>query len=267
MKCLCSDEISTFASYLSNPLHSIFGLNFKSTNKCTVCFGETQRETYESIWSISIDFQSDLRNALASYCSVTTLDGDDSVECFTCKKRIKTVQFLKLAGISATVFIHLKRFRYDVKSESTNKLLHFVSYPELLDLKPYLDNKVFQSNYGECQSRSIIYQLYAVLSHRGRTPNSGHIYSYVFSPDNHWYLANDEKLSPVDLNVVLNDENAYVLCYVKSSKTKSNYSPVDENSSNHSPVHAFLTSTPEDSPSEIHHLIRTDSSVKMSFLE
>jgi uncharacterized UBP type Zn finger protein len=54
MQCLASVNSPSFAKYLSNPIHFIFGINIQSTIKCTMCLNKTSKENYESIWSIPI---------------------------------------------------------------------------------------------------------------------------------------------------------------------------------------------------------------------
>lgn len=58
--------------------------------------------------------------------------------------------------------------------------------------------------------------------HLGENANNGHIFTYIRSPDNLWYKANDELVTPVNLNSVLNDNNSYILCYARLSEEKQN---------------------------------------------
>lgn len=88
------------------------------------------------------------------------------------------------------------------------------------------------------------YELYAVVVHQGQTPGSGHVFSYIRSPDGLWYEANDEIVTQVHLNVVLTEKDAYVLCYVKTSTQSSLH--LDKTSINSSIKSSptIITSTP-----------------------
>lgn len=58
----------------------------------------------------------------------------------------------------------------------------------------------------------------SVVVHLGEYATNGHVYAYVCSPDGYLCKADDEQLTPVDLDLVLNQKDAYILCYVKMLK-------------------------------------------------
>lgn len=65
----------------------------------------------------------------------------------------------------------------------------------------------------------LVYELYSILVHSG-TANAGHYFSYIRSPDNRWYLFNDERvqeISPTEIEKSFGSNvgasNAYVLYY------------------------------------------------------
>jgi ubiquitin C-terminal hydrolase len=244
MKCLSSIHLSSFDKYMSSPLHLIFGYNLKSSIKCTLCLNETIKENYESLLPIPIVGYSNLHVALAAFFSQTQLDGDNSFACLKCKKQTTALKSLHLVNVSPVVFIHLKRFVYDQNANIIRKLTHFVSCPEYLDLMPYSDKDVFQSNEHDLQLNKLIYQLYGVLIHLGDTAHSGHISTYIRSPDDAWYTANDEKILPTNLKHVLADNNSYLLCYVKLPEEKINFFVTGDINSSSRPSQVLLSSTP-----------------------
>ena len=88
------------------------------------------------------------------------------------------------------------------------------------------------------------YQLYAVLVHSGEPTENGHIFSYVRCPDKLWYKADDELMTRVRSDAVLNDRNSYILCYSKESTvTDSRSASIQGELRNRSSK--FYTSTPE----------------------
>jgi ubiquitin carboxyl-terminal hydrolase 36/42 len=59
------------------------------------------------------------------------------------------------------------------------------------------------------------YALYAVISHAGSGPNSGHYYAHVKGPDGMWYDANDESVVRTTSSSVIGRKNAYMLFYMR----------------------------------------------------
>jgi ubiquitin C-terminal hydrolase len=103
--------------------------------------------------------------------------------------------------------LHLKRFDYSY----IGKLSHFLMYPETLSGKSFIselesNEKVLNAHFSfyslsfdyflfKKTLRNINYKLYGVLVHTGSTSHSGHYYSYVRSPNNVWFKADDSRVS------------------------------------------------------------------------
>lgn len=100
----------------------------------------------------------------------------------------------------------LKRFDYN--RIFGGKITKQISYPETLNLRPYMS---------ESRGDPINYRLFAVLVHLGGTSNSGHYFCYVRSATNNWYLMDDARVSQTNLSKVL-DQQAYMLFYVQVPK-------------------------------------------------
>jgi len=58
------------------------------------------------------------------------------------------------------------------------------------------------------------YSLYAIISHAGGGPNSGHYYAHIKDGTGHWHEMNDEAVTR-HYNSPLSMKNAYVLFYVR----------------------------------------------------
>jgi ubiquitin C-terminal hydrolase len=245
MQCVSSNHLPSFSTYLSSPMHLIFGINIKSSIRCSICLNKTVKETFESVWSIPIVSHSNLENALKAFCSNEILTGDDSFECSICERKTSALKLLQLSNLSRIIIIHIKRFAYDQRERKTRKLKHSISYPEFLDMMPYIDKNMSQSNQKNLESNEFVYQLYSVLVHLGETTNNGHIFSYVRSPDDLWYKTNDELVTPVNLETVLSDKNSYILCYSKLSEEKINLGGREMNESCTEPSPVFFSSTPK----------------------
>ena len=82
-----------------------------------------------------------------------------------------------------------------------------VDYPDILDITPYI--------YGNKEGimTKATYKLIGVICHVGIL-HGGHYYAYCKNiDDDNWTLCNDTHISQVQLNEVLNSNNAYMLFY------------------------------------------------------
>ena len=244
IQCLSPTHSSLNTINLSNPIHIIFGIIVKSSIKCTQCLNETSKENYESVWSIPIISFSTLEQALDSFCSVEELSGDNMFFCSNCEKKVVGLQSTQLAHTSPVIFFQFKRFVYNKNVKVTHKIKEFISYPEVLDMAPFITSDVVESLHQQHKSNEYIYKLNAVVAHLGETVNSGHIFSYIRSPDNTWYEADDELVKKTDLHVVLTDNNSYILCYTKTSEDNIISQEKELFQSFTEPLHKILSSTP-----------------------
>uniref|UniRef100_A0A1D1XLJ2 Ubiquitin carboxyl-terminal hydrolase n=1 Tax=Anthurium amnicola TaxID=1678845 RepID=A0A1D1XLJ2_9ARAE len=108
--------------------------------------------------------------------------------------------------------IHLKRFSQDARGR-LSKLNGHVSFPETLDLRPYMDSRCKDNG-------SFSYHLVGVVEHSG-SMRGGHYIAYVRGEKNlgktqkdvsSWFYASDAHVREVSLHEVLQSE-AYILFY------------------------------------------------------
>lgn len=102
--------------------------------------------------------------------------------------------------------------RFDYNRIFGGKITKQISYPEILNLRPYMS---------ESKGDPINYKLFAVLVHLGSTSNSGHYFCYVRNSNQNWYLMDDARVSSTSLNQVL-DQQAYMLFYVRIPNKENN---------------------------------------------
>uniref|UniRef100_W5KZ08 Ubiquitin carboxyl-terminal hydrolase n=1 Tax=Astyanax mexicanus TaxID=7994 RepID=W5KZ08_ASTMX len=149
-----------------------------------------------------------LEDCLAAFFAADELKGDNMYSCERCKKLRNGVKYCKVLRLPEILCIHLKRFRHEVMYSF--KISSHVSFPlEGLDLKP------FQAK--ESPSQVTTYDLLSVICHHG-TAGSGHYIAYCQNVINgQWYEFDDQYVTEVHETVVQNAE-AYVLFYRKSSE-------------------------------------------------
>ncbi|XP_050967191.1 ubiquitin carboxyl-terminal hydrolase 20 isoform X1 [Labeo rohita] len=149
-----------------------------------------------------------LEDCLAAFFAADELKGDNMYSCERCKKLRNGVKYCKVLRLPEILCIHLKRFRHEVMYSF--KINSHVSFPlEGLDLKPFLAK--------ESPSQITTYDLLSVICHHG-TAGSGHYIAYCQNVINgQWYEFDDQYVTEVHETVVQNAE-AYVLFYRKSSE-------------------------------------------------
>uniref|UniRef100_A0A3Q3VTD3 Ubiquitin carboxyl-terminal hydrolase n=1 Tax=Mola mola TaxID=94237 RepID=A0A3Q3VTD3_MOLML len=149
-----------------------------------------------------------LEDCLAAFFAADELKGDNMYSCERCKKLRNGVKYCKVLRLPEILCIHLKRFRHEVMYSF--KISSHVSFPlEGLDMQPFLAK--------DSPSQVTTYDLLSVICHHG-TAGSGHYIAYCQNVINgQWYEFDDQYVTEVHETVVQNAE-AYVLFYRKSSE-------------------------------------------------
>ncbi|XP_033732797.1 ubiquitin carboxyl-terminal hydrolase 20-like [Pecten maximus] len=145
-----------------------------------------------------------LQDCLSAFFSADELKGDNMYSCEKCKKLRNGIKYSKVLELPEILCVHLKRFRHEFYS---SKISSYVAFPlDGLDMKPY--------THKDCKSEVMMYDLIAVICHHG-TAGAGHYTAYCLNYTNEqWYEFDDQYVTEVDINQVINCE-AYVLFYRK----------------------------------------------------
>jgi ubiquitin C-terminal hydrolase len=137
-----------------------------------------------------------LHNCLEEYLRIEQME--QNCECVGNKD---TTFFLRegIAWAPKILAISFKRFNKDGE-----KIENSIDFPiNNFDFSRYViaDNK-----------QKLIYDLYAVLKHEGKTPDSGHYITIAKNPQKEWYVFNDSRVTPIEENEI-KDKSAYMLFY------------------------------------------------------
>lgn len=215
--CLSSNQ-SHHDAKQDTPIQSMFGMNIRRVSRCHLCGSASIVSYWESILMISIEKHRDVIKALDEFFREEALVGESLYECSSCNKKTPGATKFSVDNALPIVFINLKKFVYDQMKKSIEKIQNFVSYPMWLDLTRFSSNTC-EDPLDRCDDipTNSLYKLNAVVVHRGDSPLNGHVFTYMNAPDGLWYMADDERILEVDLNDVLNEKDAYLLCYIKTS--------------------------------------------------
>ncbi|GLJ28235.1 hypothetical protein SUGI_0554660 [Cryptomeria japonica] len=207
MQSICLDEFGgekavDLDSRLTTLICHIFGGYLQSQVICTQCHQVSNR--YEHMLDLNVEIHGDvasLEDALDQFTGHEWLDGDNKYYCDGCNTYVRAQKQLSILQAPNILTIALKRFQ----TGRFGKLNKRVTFPETLDLSPYVSGK---------EESSHIYKLYAVVVHVDMLNASffGHYICYVKDLHGLWYRTDDAKVKRVELEEVLS-QRAYMLLY------------------------------------------------------
>lgn len=130
-------------------------------------------------------------------------------KCEKCDNTEDNLKEQKLLSEPKTLIFKLIRYTNIPNSNRFVKINKMIQYPKVLDMQNYF-----------CGNDTLNkYKLYAIINHTG-TMNSGHYYSYIktLQDDNktfndQWICCNDEHVTFISEEEVMNSQNAYILFY------------------------------------------------------
>ncbi|KAK9274043.1 hypothetical protein L1049_018857 [Liquidambar formosana] len=189
-------------------IQHIFGGQLQSQVICTKC--KKISNQYESMMDLTVEIQGDaasLEECLDQFTVKEVLHGENMYKCDGCNDYVKAWKRLTVRRAPNILTIALKRFQ----SGRFGKLNKRVTFPETLDLSPYMSQAVDGTDaaYG-----TDVYKLYAVVVHVDMLNASffGHYICYIKDFRGNWYRIDDCKVVRVELEEVLS-QGAYMLLY------------------------------------------------------
>ncbi|XP_010447529.1 PREDICTED: ubiquitin carboxyl-terminal hydrolase 18 isoform X1 [Camelina sativa] len=207
MQSVCLDEfggekIVPPRSQETTLIQYIFGGLLQSQVQCTVC--NHVSDQYENIMDLIVEMHGgavSLEECLDQFTAVEWLQGDNMYNCDRCSDYVKACKRLTIRLAPNILTIALKRYQ----GGRYGKLNKRISFPETLDLNPYM------SEGGE---GSDVYKLYAVIVHLDMLNASffGHYICYIKDFCGNWYRIDDSEIESVELEDVLS-QRAYMLLY------------------------------------------------------
>ncbi|CAH1957542.1 unnamed protein product [Acanthoscelides obtectus] len=131
-----------------------------------------------------------------------------SYMCSSCGTSQESTKQLTMKTLPIVINFHLKRFQHS--EEIKKKISTVISFPEMLDMTPFMSSSSTENPYPQDNR----YSLFAVINHVGTSIMSGHYTAYVRHHRDIWYKCNDEIITRAKFEEVLASEG-YLLFYHK----------------------------------------------------
>lgn len=156
-------------------------------------------EVMEPFSAIQCDIKGkkNLLESLSAYVDGEHMEGDNKYKCSSCDRHVDAVRRSCLKEIPDSLIFHLKRFDFNLRTQSRSKINDHFSFPERINMRPYTVEHLSNSPGGSSEDW---FELVGVLVHAG-TAESGHYYSFIRErptsrKDESWFEFNDDVVSP-----------------------------------------------------------------------
>ncbi|XP_041479423.1 ubiquitin carboxyl-terminal hydrolase 48-like [Lytechinus variegatus] len=250
-----------------NVIEQQFSGQYSYVTRCNHCGNCSERPSRFYELDLNIKGHKQLEDSLSEFLKEEKLEGSNQYLCEKCNCKRNATRCIKLQTLPPVLNIQLLRFVFDRHSGTKKKLNNFLQFPEEIDMSKHLARR----------DKDAVYDLEAVLIHRGPTAYSGHYIAHIRSHGDGgaWYKFNDEEIQKMEgknLKLGCEDEisagkegrrpkvpkgnhaskNAYMLVYTRRTSDKAK--PVPESN-----VENSATSSVESLPDYLQELINRDN--------
>nr|XP_018898646.1 PREDICTED: ubiquitin carboxyl-terminal hydrolase 48-like [Bemisia tabaci] len=172
---------------MTNFIQQNFCGEYAYVTRCSKCLTESTRSSQFYELDLNILGMKTLRESLADFLKEEKLEGDNMYFCNACNKKQSAERFIKLKHLPPTLCFQLMRFVFDRQKGKKKKLTSHLQFPETIDMTEYIENS----------SGPYVYNLSAVLIHKGPGAHSGHYIAHILTSQG-WYKFNDENIENMD---------------------------------------------------------------------
>lgn len=156
---------------------------------CNQCGRESKLLSKFYELELNIQGHKQLTDCISEFLKEEKLEGDNRYFCENCQSKQNATRKIRLLSLPCTLNLQLMRFVFDRQTGHKKKLNAYIGFSESLDMEPYVEHK----------GGSFVYELSAVLIHRGVSAYSGHYIAHVKDPQSgEWYKFNDEDIEKME---------------------------------------------------------------------
>ncbi|KAM8913253.1 ubiquitin carboxyl-terminal hydrolase 48 isoform 1-T1 [Spinachia spinachia] len=176
--------------HLQNVIQRQFCGQFSYVTVCNECGRSSALPSRFYELELNIQGNKNLTECVTEFLKEEKLDGENRYFCESCQTKQCATRRIRLHSIPPTLNLQLMRFVFDRQTGHKKKLNTFISFPEQLDMGPFLEGK---------PDHKCVYELSAVLIHRGISAYSGHYIAHVKDArTGDWYKFNDEEIEKME---------------------------------------------------------------------
>ncbi|KAL2919185.1 hypothetical protein HK105_201460 [Polyrhizophydium stewartii] len=152
--------------------------------QCKGCLAESSQRGVFLELEMDIMGRSLLTDCIQAFLAEETLDGANQYWCSACSAKQDAARRIRLLTLPSVLNFQITRFRFDPRLMLKKKVNSPVRFPKQIDMSPFVQGAA---------PGSLVYDLRAVLLHKGFSANSGHYVARVFSPEHaSWFELDDE---------------------------------------------------------------------------
>lgn len=175
---------------LQNVIQQQFCGQFSYVTVCNQCGRSSALSSRFYELELNIQGHKNLTDCIMEFLKEEKLDGDNRYFCESCQSKQRATRRIRLHSLPPTLNLQLMRFVFDRQTGHKKKLNTYISFPEQLDMGVFLEGQADQS---------FVYELSAVLIHRGVSAYSGHYIAHVKDAcTGDWYKFNDEEIEKME---------------------------------------------------------------------
>ncbi|XP_043708962.1 ubiquitin carboxyl-terminal hydrolase 26-like [Telopea speciosissima] len=168
-------------------VQDLFRGSVSHVTRCSICGSDSEASSkMEDFYELELNIKGlkNLDASLDDYLSVEELRGDNQYFCESCGTRVDATRCIKLRTLPDVLNFQLKRCVFLPKTTTKKKITSVFSFPRELDMGRRLS---------EPSQLNLVYDLSAVLIHKGTAVNSGHYVAHIRDERiDQWWEFDDE---------------------------------------------------------------------------
>lgn len=185
-RCLSCSKLSKARTIVQD----IFRGSVSHVTTCSKCGKDSEASSkMEDFYELELNVKGlkSLDDSLDDYLSVEELQGENQYYCESCETRVDATRSIKLRSLPVVLNFQLKRCVFLPKTTTKKKITSAFCFPGELDMRHRLS---------EHSQSELIYDLSAVLIHKGSAVNSGHYIAHIKDENTgQWWEFDDEHVS------------------------------------------------------------------------
>ncbi|KAL3829381.1 hypothetical protein ACJIZ3_018183 [Penstemon smallii] len=189
-RCLSQSKVSKARTIVQD----LFRGGVCHVTRCSRCGKESEASSkIEDFYELELNVKGlkNLDESLDDYLSIEELQGDNQYYCCACATRADATRNIKLRRLPAVLNFQLKRCIFLPNTTTKKKITSAFCFPKELNMARRLS---------ECSELDMIYDLSAVLIHKGSAVNSGHYTAHIKDEKtDEWWEFDDEYVSNLGL--------------------------------------------------------------------